>query len=102
MRVEAGRIHLKARFKYRVPGTKVFLVNVDLRGWETEPDRIGPVNLVEQNQIATQVLTPLTIPLDQPLKGEFELTLEAWKVIPRNAQKLEFYLPHPTVARRRR
>lgn len=96
VRVEATRMFLKARLKYRVPGTKIFFVNVDLRGWETEADRVGPPNLVDQDQLAPQLLTPLTIPLEQPLKGEFELTLEAWKPIPRDAKTIDLHLPHPT------
>ncbi len=95
VRVDPARLQLKAKLKYRVPGTKVFYVNIDLRGWQTEADRIGPATLVDQDQLAPQLLTPLTIPLQQPMKGEFELTLEAWKLLPRDGAAVEFDLPHP-------
>jgi hypothetical protein len=95
VRIEPTRMVLSARLKYRVPGAKVFGVEVDLRGWETDGDRVGPATLVDQDQVSPQLVTPLAIPLRQPTKGDFEITIEAWRTLPPDARQIEFHLPHP-------
>jgi hypothetical protein len=95
VRVEPTRVVLQARLRYRVPGAKVFGVEVDLRGWETDGDRVGPATLVDQDQLSAQLVSPLAIPLRQPTKGDFEITIEAWRNLPPDSKQIEFYLPQP-------
>jgi hypothetical protein len=101
IRIEADRAVLHANLKYRISGAPVYFLEVDLRGWETDGERIGPVSLVDRSQVIPQEETipqgtaPLFIPLLQPQGGTFELTIEASREIAPGASTIDFLLPQP-------
>ncbi|MCE9556573.1 MAG: hypothetical protein K8T91_24755 [Planctomycetes bacterium] len=70
-------LKLDARLKCRVSGAKIFELPIDLAGWELEEGAVGPASRVDQARILPVAGGFLKVPLLAPLKGEFEITLNA-------------------------
>ncbi len=90
--VDADRVALQARLKYRIRTAEVGALDVELPGWQLE--EIGPESAVVADAVMDQSGL-VSIPLVQRVVGPLELTFRASRKIPAEARSLALDLPRP-------
>jgi hypothetical protein len=89
--VEADRLLLSGRLMYKVRGSKVARVNLQLAGWELVD--IGPEGVVQSAGAALGDDGQLSIPLTQRMRSSFELTITARRPLVPTTGRVDFSLP---------
>lgn len=95
--VRPDRIDLLATLDYTVRGAPAFALDIDLPGWKVGNNGVGPANLVDQQRVAFDQTSPLSVRLLQPATGSLSLVLRATREIPAGAEEISFELPRPRV-----
>ena len=90
--VDADRATLKARLKYRVRGSEIGALAIDLPGWQLEDG--DPDNLIAFDAVIGQT-GAVSLPLMQRPVGPLEVTIRASRKIAGDAKTLALELPRP-------
>jgi hypothetical protein len=96
LHVDAHRVRLEARLKYKIRGTDVFGVEVRLPGWRVTD--VTPADLIEDDTLDLEKVDPLELPLaPAALSGadEFQLQLTAEQELADISQTVSLTLPRP-------
>lgn len=91
--VTPQRAFLTAKLKYRVGGAKVFALPVNMQDWQV--DEVGPPAIVAVRNVVLGQNSPLTIALEQPSIGDFEIVIRAHRDLPPDAKEFSLPLPKP-------
>ena len=91
--VSASEITLQGRMNYRVSGSNVHELAIDLAGWDVDLDAGVIVARVRVDEVTQDAEGQLRIPLSAGVKGDFEVDFTATRQIPMGTQLLRFPLP---------
>jgi hypothetical protein len=91
---DPNAVYLDATLRCTVRGGKVFALDTAMPGWQI--DDIGPESLVVWDGVPKGVVGgTLSIPLKQPLAGQFDVRLRAHRPLAADAKSLRIPLPEP-------
>ena len=93
--VQTDQVRLDAQLKYTIRGAHADFLNIDLRGWDVE--EVGPEHLVSKDLVIDAV-TPLIIPLRQPIAGSTEVVIRAVRKIDPALGQFSVILPRPATS----
>lgn len=90
---------LTTKITYQIPGARVPGFSIDLKDWtKLTPDPIGPVGLVDGDQITQTREGILYVPFKQPTARRAEVTFIARKDLSVSSNLLELQLPVPVAS----
>ena len=93
--VSANEVTLTGKLDYRVSGSNVHELVVDLAGWQVDLNAGVTAERVRIDEVSQDAAGELKIPLTAGMKGDFELEFAAQKAISPDTSLLRFSLPRP-------
>lgn len=91
--VSSDQVRLQGQLNYRVSGSNVHELAIDLAGWEVDFESGVTVSRARVDEATQDADGQLKIPLLAGVKGDFEVEFTATRVVPADVSLLRFPLP---------
>ena len=93
LQVAPEQVNLTAQLSYSIRGAETSFISVDLSGWTI--DEVVPQSLIKANEMVTERVQPLIIPLKKAQTGKLEIKIHAHRKLAGSEKSLTIRLPRP-------